>query len=325
MSRSRASRKGFTLIELLVVIAIIGVLVGLMMGAVQKVREAANNISSVNNMRNIGLAITNCATQNKERLPPGFGSFRGGPPVSAFFNLLPYLDNDAMYRQGMLAIQTSFTTNSLPLHDPSYYPLTTSPTGANASKLATTALAGVLNVPFKLLNAPMDVSSNGLDPVSSYALNGQLFPGGSLNDGNLYPAAGVDLISGSLPVNRFPSDLINGASNTMLAVEKSAVVLISGNPVARKWYGEVNANGTLAKIGVHLTVTSFPISATQIRPAKNMASDNSLQSFSSGGINSLMADGGVRNVSTNVSVTAFNAVTDFNRIPLSISGFSDWD
>jgi len=317
MSRTRASRKGFTLIELLVVIAIIGVLVGLMMGAVQKVREAANNITSVNNMRNIGLAITNCATQNKERLPPGFGSFRGGPPVSAFFNLLPYLDNDAMYRQGMVAIQTAFTSQSIPvLHDASFYPLTTSTVGGTASKTATGALASVLKVPFKVLNAPMDVSTGGLDPVASYALNGQLFPGGSLNDAALNPASGVELVTLALPVYRFPTDLTNGGSNTMLAVEKSAVTVT--NPMGRTWYGDATSTGTVAKVGVHIG-TVFPV---QLRPAKGAALDNSIQAFTSGGFNSLMGDGGVRNISPNVSATVFNTVTNFQTAG---SGFADWD
>lgn len=323
MSRAISSRKGFTLIELLVVIAIIGVLVGLMMGAVQKVREAANNISSVNNMRNIGLAITNCTTQNKERLPPGFGSFRGGPPVTAFFNLLPYLDNDVQYRQGMIQISVAFVAAGLVdpgnpsvglLYDPSYYSLVMSANGPKASSTATLALANLFGGKvLKVLNSPSDISTTGLEAVSSYALNGELFPGGSPNDGGSGVANGVTNL-GALPVIRFPTDMVNGGSNTMVAVEKS------GNTTTnqRIWYGEAVPGGTKAKVGVHLG-TLFPV---QLRPGKNLSQDLYIQSFTSGGFNSLMGDGSVRNVSPNISATTFTTVTRFD---FPGSNFADWD
>jgi len=90
-------RRAFTLIEVLVVIAIITILMGLLLPAVQKVREAAASVSCRNNLHNLGIALVHCNDQNKT-LPPMSGSYKSGNSNgNVFYWLLPFLDNDPLY------------------------------------------------------------------------------------------------------------------------------------------------------------------------------------------------------------------------------------
>src|SRR5262245_27862803 len=107
-------RRGFTLIELLVVIAIIGILVALLLPAVQKVREAANKAKCQNNLRQLGLACHNYENSNS-RLPPGNTDQPDPSIASAVVLLLPYVEQANKYTL------FDFTTN-----------IDTSPTNAQA-------------------------------------------------------------------------------------------------------------------------------------------------------------------------------------------------
>src|SRR5689334_5439694 len=86
-------RSGFTLIELLVVIAIIAILIGLLVPAVQKVREAAARVKCANNMKQLSLATHNC-NDTMGRMPPQAATFGGAWYGPLFFHLLPYIEQN---------------------------------------------------------------------------------------------------------------------------------------------------------------------------------------------------------------------------------------
>ena len=100
----RKRRPGFTLVELLVVIAIIGVLVALLLPAVQAAREAARRVSCINNITQLGLSLHNYEF-HYESLPAGVtnpdGPIRNEPQgnhVSWIVRILPYMEQNALSR-----------------------------------------------------------------------------------------------------------------------------------------------------------------------------------------------------------------------------------
>ena len=112
MEIKNGARKGFTLIELLVVIAIIGVLVGLLLPAVQQARESARRASCTNKLKQLGLAVHNYADTNKE-LPPLalMGSSGQNTPAWAWSALLlPFLEEVTLHNT--LGVASGQPTNN---------------------------------------------------------------------------------------------------------------------------------------------------------------------------------------------------------------------
>src|SRR5262245_25090086 len=101
----RTGRPGFTLIELLVVIAIIAILIGLLLPAVQKVREAAGRTDGSNKLEQLGLGLRTYNSTNGRFPTSGEGTdFTASPPrtvfdsVSTYVQLLPYIEQDNVYK-----------------------------------------------------------------------------------------------------------------------------------------------------------------------------------------------------------------------------------
>jgi prepilin-type N-terminal cleavage/methylation domain-containing protein len=173
---------GFTLIELLVVIAIIAILIGLLVPAVQKVREAAARSECQNNLRQICIAVHDCSDTYHGQMPTMYGGF-GGAVGTVEYHILPFIEQDPLYKNSNGYVYNNNTHTT----------------------------------PIKTYQCPSDPSlTRGiLDPgnpwaTSNYGVNFQVFgnPDAGDNDSNMaYPS-------------KFPAKFQDGTSNTIMFAEK---------------------------------------------------------------------------------------------------------
>jgi prepilin-type N-terminal cleavage/methylation domain-containing protein/prepilin-type processing-associated H-X9-DG protein len=271
----RLGRQGFTLIELLVVVAIIVVLVSLLLPAVQKVRAAAARTQCSNNLKQVGLAFHSYHDAHGT-LPPGFTATAAYPATTPGWGwaayLLPYVEQDGLYRQinltlpleGQTAIQTVLKVYLCPADTP--------PSSAFAvtdATFATVCLAGPSSYAATVGNDSVEVDD-------------------AIGNGAFFRNSRIRLV-----------DITDGTSNTTLAGDRAwleAKGIWAGAPngaVTRAGPSNAWPNATGPAQALTLVHNNWINIATD--------ADGGLDDFSSkhpGGANLLFADGTVRFLSS---------------------------
>jgi prepilin-type N-terminal cleavage/methylation domain-containing protein len=209
LSARRRPPKGFTLIELLVVIAIIAILIGLLLPAVQKVRQAAARAQCSNNLKQLGLAVHNC-NDTYQKLPPVVGRFPSGTGTrnTLHFWLLPFLEQDNLYK----AANTGATYDAETYMSP-VYKFTA---GTQVVKTYLCPSDPSVNSGHTS-NAPLGADGRQM-AATSYGANAQVF-GQSAGAGAKVPF----LITNPEGNARIPGTFTDGTSNTILFTDKYAM------------------------------------------------------------------------------------------------------
>jgi len=273
------------LVELLVVIAIIAVLVGLLLPAVQKVRDAAARSQCQNNLKQIGLGFTTASSTYGNELPPCWGPYPSTSANSMLANtmiwILPFVEQQNLFTmvQAKLIVNPKDTTYRV---------------GSNTT--------------IKIYQCPSDATirvgvARDNYPIgcwASYGVNGQVFGTISVTPGT----TNVSYLSskGGTQIQR---DIPDGLSNTIFCIDKSALCQkgTTGGTLWADWYNDaIPAVGTAALQGV-LSPNLYPqfnITNSQLCTTGQPSSGHT------GAIQCALGDGSVRILNSGISPGTFN-------------------
>ncbi len=326
---SQHRRKGFTLIELLVVIAIIAVLIGLLLPAVQKVREAAARMSCSNNMKQLGLACLNYESTYRV-LPPSFlidASTGAGKPYP--FNaqgwgqfLLPYFEQNnlaALYNfsvpfssspsiipgspDNQSVISTSLKVMlcpSAPHPSPTYTDTTSFPPFVWTAAVADYAPNDVINQP-TFFGYPSSTSPS--------ALTGALQPSIKGN------AALLSVLGVAATSQRPITAITDGTSNTILLCEDAGrpVRWINSTSFPNRYTNGAGWGDLFSEYGLDGTtvVTDSTGALQDNEPGAcviNCSNNNETYSFHTGGANHVFSDGSVHFIRASIDGSTYAAL-----------------
>jgi prepilin-type N-terminal cleavage/methylation domain-containing protein len=270
MLSTKRPRHGFTLIELLVVIAIIAILIGLLVPAVQKVREAAARTQCKNNLKQIGLALH--AYHDSYRVfPPGVNN--GGWAWS--FLVLPYLEQSTVYNK------INPNANTL--------------AAARVNNLTT------LQTPLIVFICPSD---NGPGPLNTnLPFTGNVFMAISNYPGNGGNVSGDGIFAFNSKVRI--TDITDGTSNTFMVGERSTVSYGPGNATtannnwAAVWAGADFVGGNVPNESLW-SYTQYRIMDGNTPDTAGPYPRKVFSSLHTGGVQFVLCDGSVRMVSTDI-------------------------